>query len=506
MFVEMVANAPVWWAVGLLSIIALSLPVFWMFGLYNIFVTFIGFFCGKNPSRRDYREVKDTPVAIVYPTFNDFSPMHLDESRQQDHEHTYTYIVDDSTDPDIIAEIDAYAAAREGVTVIRREGREGFKAGGLNHALEHVIDEPYFALMDADEVLPDDFVSETLMLFTDSDIGFVQANHDYNRGTATRFGKALGIGVDVHWDIYQPLRNKYGFVMLLGHGALIRSDVWKEIGGFPHLVSEDLAFSTRAREFGYRGVFAPNVTCLEDFPVNYDAFRTRHKKWTGGSIEYITKELPRFLKSEEPSLVEKLDVLIPTLQLPLTAVFMAYLLAVGALELTTGTVVPVGVASPWFLTVVTIVTLLSPVYCYIIALWKRPLKLLHFVATSTTVYCSVAVLAVAHGIKILTPLEKAEFLTTPKTEGAMINWRQYWPTVAMGVVVMGIAADSGLLIGAAALTWLIAPLLAVYNRESPLGTVARVASLIPLVVMLTGIAWGTAMVLGLDPRLSLALQ
>ena len=29
----------------------------------------------------------------------------------------------------------------------------------------------------------------------------------------------LGAGIDIHWEWYQPLRNDFGFVMFLGHGA-----------------------------------------------------------------------------------------------------------------------------------------------------------------------------------------------------------------------------------------------------------------------------------------------
>ncbi|MFT4923573.1 MAG: cellulose synthase/poly-beta-1,6-N-acetylglucosamine synthase-like glycosyltransferase, partial [Haloarculaceae archaeon] len=284
------AGTPV--TLGLTAVIVLSLPVFWLFGVYNIVVTAVGYRSKTEPERIPYGVMEDREVAIVYPTYNDFMPGHLERSRHQSHENTHTYIVDDSTEEAVIAEIDDYATGDRDVTVVRREGREGFKAGGINHALETAIDEPFFVLMDADEVLPEEFVETTITYFAGDDVGFVQGNHDHNRETATRFGNHLGIGVDIHWDVYQPPRNAYGFVMLLGHGAIIRRDVWEEIGGFPEIVSEDLAFATRARRHGYKGVFAPEVDCLEDFPPDFRAFRRRHKKWTGGSIEYIYKKLP----------------------------------------------------------------------------------------------------------------------------------------------------------------------------------------------------------------------
>lgn len=475
------------------AIVCISLPIFWLFGLYNIVITFYGYLIPDNPDRVPYSKFADTPVAIVYPTFNDFSADHLSQSMQQWHMPVHTYIVDDSTDQSIIDEIDWFESVHDDVTVVRREGREGYKAGGINHAIETAIDEPFFALMDADEILPPDFIDETLTYFADSGVGFVQGNHDYNRETATRFGKALGIGVDIHWDIYQKPRNAFGFVMLLGHGALVRTDVVEEIGGFPELVSEDLAFATRSREYGYRGVFASTVTCLEDFPVDYEAFRKRHKKWTAGSIEYISQELPRFLKSRSIPLVEKLDVLVPTLQLPLTVVFLAYLVAVGILSALGMPVIPDSTTVPIVLGIVTVATLLSPVYCYIFGLTDRPKKLLHFIAISTTIYCSVAITAVAHGAKVLLPWEAAEFLTTPK-ESSGVDLRNYALTVGAGVATFALAAKGGLLIGAAASTWVVAPLIAYYNHESLFGRVARTVSLLPIVMLVAGIAYGALVI------------
>jgi len=488
-FVDLLQQGDGWAVTGLLAIIVGSLCVFWLFGFYNVVVTAFGYLTWDRPDVAPYEDFRDEAVAIIYPTYNDFSQYHLDKSRDQTHANTHVYIVDDSTDEQIVNEIDAYAADDSDVTVVRREGREGYKAGAINHALETAIDEPYFALLDADEVLPEDFVENTITHFTDDEIGFVQANHDYNRETATTFGKALGIGVDVHWDVYQPPRNKYGFVMLLGHGALLRRDVWDEIGGFPELVSEDLAFATRAREHGYRGVFAPDVDCLEDFPVDYEAFRKRHKKWTAGSIEYITTELPRYLRSKA-TLTEKLDVLVPTLQLPLTAVFVAYIFCVGALEVLSGDVIPASVSIPWHLGAVTLGTLLSPLYCYIIGLRDRPRKLAHFVATSTTVYCSVAVIAVAHSLRVLLPWEGAEFLTTPKDATASLSLKGYYSTVGLGLLTLAIATQAGFLVGAAAFTWLLAPGMALYNRQSAGGKLVRAAAQVPMMILGAGIVWG----------------
>ena len=83
------------------------------------------------------------------------------------------------------------------------------------------------------------------------------------------------------------MRNRYGFVMFLGHGAILRRSCWQQVGGFPEVVSEDLAYAIAIREKGYYGTFAKDVTCFEEFPESVRSFRVRHVKWTRGTCEFL---------------------------------------------------------------------------------------------------------------------------------------------------------------------------------------------------------------------------
>ena len=245
---------------------------------------------------------------------------------QQDYASYRVYILDDSSDPAIRARIDAFAAEySERVTVVRRGDRRAYKAGNLNHALASIAREPLFALVDADEILPTDFLARLVpRILAIPDCGFIQANHRSNPNATSALARDLGPGVDSHWRWYHPLRNDYGFVMLLGHGALIRRQAWVDAGGFPELVSEDLAFALRAREAGWRGRFAEDVVCIEEFPEDVRAFRVRHMKWTRGTCEFLSREAGRLLLTHRLSWVEKIDILLPTLNLPLSFLFFLF--------------------------------------------------------------------------------------------------------------------------------------------------------------------------------------
>src|SRR5205085_10938729 len=138
---------------------------------------------------------------------------------------------------------------------IRRQNHEGYKAGNLIHALQiNSVRYEFFAVCDADGILPPDFISKTIAHFTDDTIGFVQARQQSTNPGINSFAADLAPGIEIYWERIVPSAQAFGFVMFHGHGGIIRKKLWSEIGGFPPIVAEDLAFSTRAREKGYIGV------------------------------------------------------------------------------------------------------------------------------------------------------------------------------------------------------------------------------------------------------------
>src|SRR5439155_1660803 len=80
--------------------------------------------------------------------------------------------------------------------------RAGFKAGNLNHALRKALSEvDYFCVVDSDEILPANFVRETVAIAeSDKTIGFVQVGHRTYGDTC--FGTQTGGDVDLHWNYY----------------------------------------------------------------------------------------------------------------------------------------------------------------------------------------------------------------------------------------------------------------------------------------------------------------
>ena len=408
------------------------IPVAWLYGIYNLSVVLFALITRLQGDIAQAAGATDTPVAVLYTTCNDFVETSALSCASLDYRHYRVYILDDSSDREIMRKIDRFAERHEHVQVVRRENREGFKAGNLNHALGGVVSEPLFVIADSDEILPRDFLSTLVPRINgDPDCGFIQANHRcLQRGT--KLQKDLCHGVDVHWKWYQPLRNRYGFVMFLGHGAILRRSCWQQVGGFPEVVSEDLAYAIAIREQGYYGTFASDVTCFEEFPESVRSFRVRHVKWTRGTCEFLHRYGLDLLRSSRISWSEKFDILFPTANLPVTLFFFLYMiLAAIVLPATIGernvmTIeawqgsfqIPVMLMPPemnilytWDFFLITVCALVSPILCFILEMWRTPIRLLRFLTHSTALYAALAPLST---ISVLgyAFTRKARFLVT----------------------------------------------------------------------------------------------
>ena len=299
-----------------------------LYGSFNVFVFALSWRTEKlQPKKLDF--IPQGIVTMLYLTYNDFKEDAFKTVLGGIRHCDKAIIVDDSTDPEIIEKIDNIAK-ETGTSVIRREIRSGFKAGAINNALKK-IDSDFIGIVDSDEMVPIDFVSTALPYFTSEEIAFVQVSHRAVNNSTT-WEKYMGYGVDMHWKLYHPYRNHYGVVNFLGHGAILRRSAVLQAGGFPEIVAEDIGLTTEFYILGKRGVFVDEIKAGEDFPNSYSSFRKRHKKWTMGSTEFMRHYLKRILKSDM-AWYEKLDIIVPSLSLPMTLLLFIYIMATSLLHI-----------------------------------------------------------------------------------------------------------------------------------------------------------------------------
>jgi cellulose synthase/poly-beta-1,6-N-acetylglucosamine synthase-like glycosyltransferase len=379
-------------------------------------------------------------VGLLYVTCNDFSAASLDASIRQDYALCAPIICDDSSDPAFHAQVDAYAR-EHGIPVIRRADRSGFKAGNLNNCLRgygrHL---DYFVIIDSDEILPPEFVNRALDYFADDPAtGIVQANHIATRNRTT-FMRTFAPGVDSHWPAYQSVKSRAGFLSLLGHGAMVSREAYLAAGGFPHIVAEDIGFAIDAARAGYRTVFAPDITCEEEFPPDYAAFKKRHRKWTEGNMEFIRRYTGRILFRRGLAWYERLDIVLFTYSLPLTGLFSLYVAA-------NSIVFPLlGVSSryPLWMLVPTGCFLLAPMLNDVLTWAGAPKgRLASYLLHSVALFGSVYFVSLTASLR--TMFGRSVFNVTPKTAqgtGLRAAFRQNAKELAAGVILATLVAGA----------------------------------------------------------------
>ncbi len=269
---------------------------------------------------RKYDREKDgePEVLLLYCTCNDFNPDALKKSMRQNYGNFRTVILDDSSDPEYKKQIDRFASDC-GAEVVRRKEHKGYKAGNLNNYLKGKTDYDYFVVLDSDEVIPPDYIEGVLKYFNyDKNCGTVQARHKATQG-GNVFQRLMGLSVGSNGETIQVVKNFYGANALIGHGMTVSRACYEATGGFPLVVAEDISFAVKIKNAGYGIIYAPDILCYEEFPVDYVSLKKRQCKWTQGNLEYM-KKFGKEITHSNMRWFEKLDLMLSHYSLPIVPV------------------------------------------------------------------------------------------------------------------------------------------------------------------------------------------
>lgn len=407
-------------AVGVfLMLNAVMLAYMWLGSVKDFMFSFL-FLCRKKRIMKRYEKVKNyaldlsnpPKVLLLYCTCNDFNEQALKVSMAQDYPNFETVILDDSTKTDYLRKIDEFTA-QTGATLIRRKDRKGFKAGNLNNFLQGKKDYDYFVVLDSDERIPSDYIKEVLKYYACFDkVGVVQASHKATDGN-NLFQNLMGLSVKSNGKICQVMKNFYGSNALIGHGMTISRACLEKTGGFPEVVAEDISFAIEVKNSGYNVVYAPNIVCEEEFPLDYLCLKKRQAKWVQGNVEFM-KKYDSDIKNSKMSWYEKLDIKLSHYNLPIIPI-LSFLIVVntvliGALGFDIG-------GYSLGLIALMVVFLVSPLIPdFFVHKRQVPLiKLLAYAGLNFIVYASLVPMMI-WTVTLAVFGKKAKFIVTPKEE------------------------------------------------------------------------------------------
>lgn len=185
---------------------------------------------------------------------------------------------------------------------IRRETREGYKAGALREGLKIARGE-FIAIFDADFVPREDFLIRTIPYFlANPRIGMVQTRWVHLNTEYSLLTRAQAMALDGHFVIEQAARNRAGFfINFNGTGGIWRKTCIEDAGNWQDdTLTEDLDLSYRAQLRGWKFKFLRDVTSPAELPSEINALKSQQFRWTKGAIETAKKILPLVWNSDLP--------------------------------------------------------------------------------------------------------------------------------------------------------------------------------------------------------------
>lgn len=218
------------------------------------------------------------------------------------------YLLDDSTDEFVSEELRSICRDL-GVKYVKRNDRNGFKAGNLNNFLRNYgYQYDILAVFDADQRPTREFLSILTPYFDEDDVAYVFTAQAY---TLIDSGVAYGANAQQKPFLYLILpgyddRSKFS----IGSGVLYRVNALLEVGGFDEYnLCEDVATSVKLHELGYKSVYVPSSTVYYGIPPrDVKSYMRQQARWSFGYFQLI----PSLIKSRLPlsSFMDYLSALI----------------------------------------------------------------------------------------------------------------------------------------------------------------------------------------------------
>lgn len=201
------------------------------------------------------------------------------------------YVLDDGQRDDV-----RQLAKSLGCGYLRREERTHAKAGNINYALGRTTGE-LITIFDTDHVPCASFLRQTVGLFDDPKIAFVQTpQHFYN---ADVFQKNLRLESQLpneqalFFRVIQPGRDHHNSAFFAGSCGVFRRTILLEVGGFQtDTITEDIHTSLLVHAKGYRSRYLNKPLAAGLMPETFESFCKQRMRWATGTMQMLFRSNP----------------------------------------------------------------------------------------------------------------------------------------------------------------------------------------------------------------------
>lgn len=254
----------------------------------------------------EYSEVELPHITLQLPVFNESRIIQTTLNHLVNLKYPFNrlkiQILDDSTDntSEIIDNM-VKGLREEGliIEIVRRDSREGFKAGALKNGLQKDKSE-FIALFDADFKIDPSFLIRSIHFFKNNEtLGAIQARWGHSNLNHSLFTRAMSIGLDGHFLVEKIGRKRLkAFISFNGTGGLWRRATIDECGGWSsNTLAEDLDLAYRSQLGGYEIIYLTELVNYQEVPPTIRCWIIQQSRWAKGFSQNIRKNIRRFLMS-----------------------------------------------------------------------------------------------------------------------------------------------------------------------------------------------------------------
>jgi len=266
------------------------------FALYFVYTLFTDKYRPQTPQPLPKKD--KIPVAILLPVYNE--PKEIVERTVKACKNlkwkggVNIYLLDDSTsDKD---KENMYTLAKKyKINIVRKPNRIGYKAGNLNNAINKVVREDYFVVLDSDQAPEPEFLEETMDYFSDSTVAFVQTPQHFIKDK-TPIDRAAKIGTNIFYRAQCLSKARDGAIPFCGTNAVIRTDIFRKVNGFSYYTAtEDIELGLRMNAEGYKGAYVPKILVHGYAPPNFKAYASQQYRWANGNLAILRESWAKIL-------------------------------------------------------------------------------------------------------------------------------------------------------------------------------------------------------------------
>lgn len=233
------------------------------------------------------------------------------------------FIVNDGSTDDTLSIATDLATAYNSVEVIDI-GKNVGKANALTSALAHVQTDITITV-DGDCYLYGNALTHLVERYlSDPDHTAAVAGAILARNSRDNFLTKVQ-----EWDYFhgisavKRLQSLYqGTLVAQGAFSLYKTDVLKQLGGWPHAVGEDIVLTWNILGLGYRVGYAEDACCFTNVPDNLKQFAGQRQRWSRGLIEAFKAHWELLFKPRMTTIFVWWNLMFPYMDVVFTFVFI----------------------------------------------------------------------------------------------------------------------------------------------------------------------------------------